>query len=56
MTGDQLVELAAKASADSFRRYPNDRLERLADEAASLHTLVELAAAELRRHETGTAQ
>jgi hypothetical protein len=51
VTADQLIELAAKASADSFRRYPHDRTERLADEAASLRTLVELAANALREHE-----
>lgn len=56
MTAEELEQAAADAHAASFRRYPNDRLERLADEAASLRTLIELAAAELRCLETGAGR
>lgn len=48
-----LTDNAAQAHLKAMERYPIDREERLADEAAQLRTLIEVAAQRLQAMEGG---
>lgn len=48
---DMLTEQAVQAHTRAFQRYPHNRTERLADEAAQLRTLIEVAVDQLRSME-----
>lgn len=45
---DALASEASEAAVKAFARYPHDQLQRLADEAAQLRTLIELTVDALR--------